>query len=69
MTTVDPGFRGVTGPNLAFPDDGTAPGPPVPVIGDVATNYFWVVQARNRDGASGPSNRVGDFDFALTPGG
>ena len=69
VTTVDPGFRGAVGPAIAFPDDGTVPGPPVQIIGDVTTNYFWVVQARNGDAASGPSNRVGEFDFALTPGG
>lgn len=42
---------------------------PVTVIGDDAHNYFWVVRGRNGDGASEPSNRVGEFDFAVVQGG
>lgn len=42
--------------------------PPVQVIGDPATNYFWVVRGRNSDGVSENSNRVGEFDFALVAG-
>lgn len=37
-------------------------------IGDPTTNYFWVVRGVLAGGASGPSNRVGEFDFALTQG-
>ncbi len=35
-------------------------------IGDATTNYFWVVRGVLAGGASGPSNRVGEFDFDLT---
>ena len=36
---------------------------------DPATNYFYVITAVNACGdASSVSNRVGEFDFALTPG-
>lgn len=41
---------------------------PVQVIGDVANNYFWAVQARSGDGVSGVVNYVGEFGFALVPG-
>lgn len=37
-------------------------------IGDPATNYFYVGQAINSAGHSAVSNRVGEFDFSLTPG-
>ncbi len=43
--------------------------PTVQVIGDPATNHFWVVRGQNGDGVSGNSNRVGEFDFALVQGG
>ena len=33
-----------------------------------ATNYSFLVLARNACGASGPSNRTAEFDFGLTPG-
>ena len=46
---------------LSFPDSGP--------IGDVANNYFYVVRAENSAGWSPVSNRTGEFDFALTPGG
>jgi len=42
---------------------------PVQVIGDVANNYFWAVQARAGDGVSGVINYVGEFDYALVKGG
>lgn len=41
---------------------------PVQVIGDVANNYFWAVQARSGDGVSGVINYVGEFDYALVKG-
>ena len=59
---------------VEYPDDGidrfAADGTvgPVTVIGDPAHNYFWVVRGRNGDGASEPSNRVGEFDFAVVKG-
>ncbi len=65
---VDAGFRGTIGPNMAFVDAGTVPPPPVTIIGDPATNYFWVVRSRNGDGVSEVSNRVGEFDFGLVAG-
>lgn len=37
-------------------------------VGDPATNYFWVVRGVVAGGASGPSNRAGEFDFSLTRG-
>lgn len=43
--------------------------PTIQVIGDPATNYFWVVRGQNGDGVSENSNRVGEFDFALVKGG
>lgn len=49
-----------------YPADGTLP--EVQVIGDPATNYFWVVRGENADGPSANSNRVGEFDFALMAG-
>ena len=42
---------------------------PVQVIGDLANNYFWAVQARAGDGVSGVINYVGEFDYALVKGG
>lgn len=38
-------------------------------IGDPLANHFWVVRGVLAGGASGPSNRVGEFDFNLTAGG
>jgi hypothetical protein len=48
----------------------TAPAYPDPnAAGDPATNHFYAVTAVNACGAaSGASSRVGEFDFALTPG-
>lgn len=70
VTTAEAGFRGAAGPPIIFDDDGSLPGPgAVTVIGDPATNYFWLVRARNGDGVSGFSGRAGEFDFALAPGG
>ena len=40
----------------------------VNAIGNPATNYFFVVRAFNAGGASVDGNRVGEFDFGLTPG-
>ncbi len=68
VASVDAGFRGLIGPDMAFTDDGMVPPPPVTIIGDPATNYFWVVRSRNGDGASEISNRVGEFDFGLVAG-
>jgi hypothetical protein len=38
------------------------------VLGDPATNYFYLVRSLNAAGAAADSNRVGEFDFALQPG-
>lgn len=67
VSTVDAGFV-AAGASFQFTDDGTNPPPPVQIIGDPDTNYFWVLRSRNRDAASGLSNRVGEFDFALVAG-
>ena len=40
----------------------------VQVIGIAAVNYYWVVRSHCGGTPSGNSNRVGEFDFALTPG-
>ncbi|MCX6032112.1 MAG: hypothetical protein NT169_22795 [Chloroflexi bacterium] len=40
----------------------------VDVVGDVSTNYAYVVRAINPVGASAVTRRVGEFDFALVPG-
>ena len=37
-------------------------------IGDPDVNYFWVVRGVIAGGASGVSNRVGEFDYRLAPG-
>ena len=55
------------GDPVGFTDDGTVG--PVQVVGDAANNYFWVVRGANWRGASGDSNRAGEFDFALVRGG
>lgn len=50
-----------------YPADGTVG--PVQPVGDVNTNYFWVVQSRSSSAqTSGYWNIVGEFDFALTRG-
>jgi|GEM_PF-3364930 len=36
--------------------------------GNPSTNYTYVVAATNDCGDSGPSSRLGEFDFSLTPG-
>ena len=46
----------------------TSPFTAAGVLGDPATNYSFLVLARNACGASGPSNRTAEFDFGLTPG-
>ncbi len=37
-------------------------------VGDYTQNYFYVVRGYLNNGASDPSNRVGEFDFQLIPG-
>ena len=49
-------------------DEVTSPYTASGVIGDAATNYFFLVIAQNDCGISSPSNRTGEFDFALIPG-
>ena len=49
-----------------YPADGTVG--PVTVIGNAAVNYYWVVRSHCGGTPSINSNRVGEFDFALTPG-
>ncbi len=48
------------GPDVVFEDGGA--------IGNPGRNYFYVVRGINTRGAPGLSNRVGEFDFAVTPG-
>ena len=48
------------GPDVIFEDGGAA--------GNPALNYFYVVRGVNPRGAPGLSNRIGEFDFAVTPG-
>lgn len=38
-------------------------------IGDSDTNYFYVVRGLRSDGSGADSNRTGEFDFTLRPGG
>ncbi len=47
--TVNAGSRR-RGPTSRSPTR-DAPRPPVTIIGDVTTNYFWVIRSRNGDGA------------------
>ena len=49
-------------------DDVTSPFTSTAVLGDPAVNYTFLVLAQSACGASGPSNRTAEFDFALTPG-
>ncbi len=58
----------LVGATVTFNDSGAGAVPPPVVIGDPATNYYWVVRGANWRGVSPNSNRVGEFDFALTPG-
>jgi hypothetical protein len=59
LATITPGGLGT---NTVYDD--TSGG-----VGSVANNYFYVVRAVNLHGLVSPlSNRVGDFDYALTPG-
>jgi hypothetical protein len=50
--------------HFSFPDD--PPLADVVVTGDPRNSYFWVVRGRAGEAVSGSSNRVGEFDFALT---
>lgn len=67
VDTIPAGFVS-RGASFAFEDNGEPPTPPVKIIGDPAANYFWVLRSRNGDGVSALSNRVGEFDFSLSPG-
>jgi hypothetical protein len=70
LSTIDVGFRGA-GAGYEFTDTGSEPLPAATVLGDVNTNYFWVIRSRNGDGTSataGAANRVGAFNYALSPG-
>ncbi len=57
------------GATVLFSDNGALPAPPVTVLGYPNTNYFWIVRGANWRGVSAESNRAGEFDFALVPGG
>ncbi len=46
---------------VTYQDDGSG-------WGDPTTNHVYVVLGANAAGATAASNRVGEFDFALTPG-
>lgn len=50
-------------------DEVTSPYTVSGVVGDPASNYYFLVLAENGCGVSPPSNRTGEFDFALIPGG
>ncbi|MCK5923073.1 MAG: hypothetical protein KAG66_19180, partial [Methylococcales bacterium] len=40
------------------------------MIGDTNTNHYYVLQAEGCANALNlPSNRIGEFDFAIVPGG
>lgn len=71
-------WRG-TSPYFAPPDEGTqvatlpaAPGnltyEDADTVGDPAENHFWLARGRLNGSVSGPSNRVGEFDFSLLTG-
>lgn len=71
-------WRG-TAPYFAPPDEGTqvvtVPATPAiltyddpDTIGVAAENHFWLVRGWLNGKASGPSNRVGEFDFSLVTG-
>jgi len=40
----------------------------VSALGDVAVNHFYVIQGERFDHGCTDSNRMGEFDVALTPG-
>ncbi|MBM4461677.1 MAG: hypothetical protein FJ011_28625 [Chloroflexi bacterium] len=54
--------------SLQIGDDVTSPFTAAGVLGNPAVNYTFLVLAQNGCGASGPSNRTGEFDFDLIPG-
>lgn len=60
FTPTDPAYQ--IAPGLSYDDAGA--------IGDATVNHFYVVKtACVTNFASGASNRVGEFDFGLKPGG
>jgi hypothetical protein len=67
LTTIDASGYAAGAP-VQYADNGQTPPPAVITYGDPAHNYFWVVRAANAYGTSSTSNRVGEFDFSLTPG-
>jgi hypothetical protein len=58
------------GTQVAAPDatSGTMTYSDADTIGDPAENHFWLVRGWLNGGASGPSNRVGEFDYSLVKG-
>ncbi len=53
--------------DLSWLDDGSSGA--ITPVGDLTHNYFYAIKAVNATGESVASTHVGEFDFALTPGG
>ena len=64
----DPYFHAGDGGSALAGDNVTSPYSVPSVIGDPASNHYFLVLAQNKCGVSGPSNRTGAFDFSLEPG-
>ncbi|MCP4212925.1 MAG: hypothetical protein GY764_15815 [Halieaceae bacterium] len=64
----DPYFGAGDGGSTQEVDDVTSPHHVPGAIGDPANNHYFLVLAQTGCGTSGPSNRTGEFDFALIPG-
>jgi hypothetical protein len=66
--STDPYFDAGDPGSLQIGDDVTSPFTASGVLGAPAVNYYFIVLAQDACGASGPSNRTGEFDFDLAPG-
>ena len=64
----DPYFQPGDASSSLDGDEVTSPYTAAGVIGDPQTNVYFLIIAQNECGESLPSNRTGEFDFALTPG-
>ena len=59
---ADPPYQTITG--LLYYDDAQ----PAGALGNPNVNYFYLLKAVYDEGKGMASNRVGEFDFSLTPG-
>lgn len=64
----DPYFNAGDAGSSQVGDDVNSPYSVPNVIGNPASNHYFLVLAQNGCGVSSPSNRTGAFDFSLVPG-